>query len=180
MATFAYTATSSPIHRGVFLARNLLGVSLKPPPEAFVPLSVDLHPELTTRERVALQTRPQQCQSCHGVINPLGFTLENFDAIGRYRESEQGKRIDASGAYETRTGDLVRLAGVRDLATFLANSPEAQESFIAHLFHYLVKQPVGAFGTHEQADLRKYFVEHDYSIRKLMVEMIAASAFGGK
>jgi len=83
MATFAYTATTSPIHRGVFLSRNVLGVPLRPPPEAFTPLPAELHPELTTRERVALQTRPQHCQSCHEVINPLGFTLENFDAVGR-------------------------------------------------------------------------------------------------
>ena len=54
MATFAYTATSSPIHRGVFLARSVLGRSLRPPPEAFAPLPADLHPPLTTRERVRL------------------------------------------------------------------------------------------------------------------------------
>ena len=52
MATFAYTATSSPIHRGVFLARSVLGRSLRPPPEAVAPLAADLHPDLTTRERV--------------------------------------------------------------------------------------------------------------------------------
>src|SRR5439155_21611092 len=85
MATFSYTGTTSPLHRGVFLSRNVLGVPLRPPPEAFTPLPAELHPELTTRERVALQTKPQQCQSCHEVINPLGFTLENFDAVGRYR-----------------------------------------------------------------------------------------------
>ncbi len=54
MATFAYTATSSPIHRGVFLSRSVLGRTLQPPPEAFTPLPPDLHPRLTTRERVEL------------------------------------------------------------------------------------------------------------------------------
>ena len=44
----------------------------------------DLHPDLTTRQRVTLQTKPESCQSCHGMINPLGFTLEHFDAVGRY------------------------------------------------------------------------------------------------
>src|SRR5262249_57841888 len=83
MATFAYTGSSSPIHRGVFLARNVLGQVPRPPPEAFTPLAAELHPELTTRERVALQTKPQACQSCPGVINPLGFTLENFDRLRR-------------------------------------------------------------------------------------------------
>lgn len=52
----AYTDDTSPIHRGVFLTRNLLGNVLKPPPEAVTPLAADLHPGLTTRERVSLQT----------------------------------------------------------------------------------------------------------------------------
>ena len=94
MATFAYTSTSSPIHRGVFLARNVLGQMLRPPPEAFTPLPAELHPSLTTRERVALQTQPQACQSCHSMINPLGFTLEHFDAVGRYQAKEKDKPID--------------------------------------------------------------------------------------
>src|SRR5207248_6057188 len=96
MATFAYTAETSPIHRGVFLARSVLGLSLRPPPEAFTPLAPDLHPQLSTRERILLQTSPQACQSCHGMINPLGFTLENFDALGRYRAQEKGRPINAT------------------------------------------------------------------------------------
>jgi hypothetical protein len=173
MATFAYSASTSPIHRGVFLSRNVLGVPLRPPPEAFTPLPAELHPELTTRERVALQTRPEQCQSCHAVINPLGFTLENFDAVGRYREQEKGKPINAIGTYETRTGQHVTFNGVRDLANFLATSEDAQNAFIERLFHCLVKQPVRAFGPRTLSEMRKFFVEHDFNIRKLMVEMTA-------
>jgi hypothetical protein len=178
MATFAYTATTSPIHRGVFLSRNVLGVPLRPPPEAFTPLPAELHPELTTRERVALQTRPQQCQSCHEVINPLGFTLENFDAVGRFRDQEKGRAIDARGAFETRGGELVKFAGVRDLGTFLAGSEDAQDAFIERLFHCLIKQPVRAFGPRTPAALRKYFVKNDCNIRKLMVEMMAIEEKG--
>jgi mono/diheme cytochrome c family protein len=176
LATFAYTGSSSPIHRGVFLTRNVLGVSLRPPPEAFTPLPAGQHPELTTRERVALQTRPQSCQTCHGVINPLGFTLEKFDAIGRYRAKENGHWIDATGAYQTRTGEVVHFSGVRELATFLAGSEEAQDAFIERLFHQLVKQPVRAFGPRTQGELRRSFVAHQYNIRRLMVDVLAATA----
>jgi mono/diheme cytochrome c family protein len=176
MANFAYTASSSPIHRGVFLARNVLGVALRPPLEAFTPLPAELHPELTTRERISLQTRPQQCQACHGLINPLGFTMEHFDAIGRFRDQERGKTIDATGAYQTHTGALVKFAGVRDLGKFLAHSDEAQEAFVEHLFHYLVKQPIRAYGLHEAARLRRDFAQHDCNIRKLMVEIMTTAA----
>jgi hypothetical protein len=175
MASFAYTATSSPIHRGVFLARGVLGQSLRPPPEAFTPLAPDLHPQLTTRERVLLQTSPQACQSCHGMINPLGFTLEHFDAIGRYRETENGKPIDATGAYQTRSGAVVKFAGVRGLATFLAGSEEVHEAFVEQLFRHLVKQPVRAFGPRQLADLRRSFAENHYNVRKLVVQIMAAA-----
>ena len=149
MATFAYTATSSPIHRGVFLSRSVLGRSLPPPPAAVAPLAPDLHAGLTTRERVALQTSPKACQMCHGMINPLGFTLEHFDAVGRFRKDEKGKPIDATGTYQTRTGETVTFAGARSLATFLAGSEETHAAFVEQLFHHLVKQPIRAFGSQE-------------------------------
>jgi hypothetical protein len=180
LATFAYTATSSPIHRGVFLARNVLGQSLRPPPEAFTPLAPDLHPQLTTRERVALQTKPEACQSCHNMINPLGFTLENFDAVGRFREAENGKRIDATGAYQTRSGGLVHFHGVRDLAGFLADSPEVHEAFVERVFHHLVKQPARAYGPTKLDELRQSFERNGYSVRKLMVDIMASTALTGR
>jgi hypothetical protein len=179
-ATFAYTAESSPIHRGVFIARGVLGRTLRPPPEAFTPLPPDLHPSLTTRERVALQTRPQSCLACHDMINPLGFTLEHFDAVGRYRDNEKGRPIDASGAYQTRTGAVVKFAGVVELAAFLAKSDETHEAFVEQLFHYLVKQPIRAFGPRKLSDLCRFFADNDYNVRKLVVEMVTTSALSEK
>jgi Protein of unknown function (DUF1592)/Protein of unknown function (DUF1588)/PA14 domain/Protein of unknown function (DUF1595)/Cytochrome C oxidase, cbb3-type, subunit III len=176
MANFAYTATSSPIHRGVFIARSVLGRVLRPPPEAVAPLAPDLHPDLTTRQRVAIQTQPESCRSCHGMINPLGFTLEHFDALGRYRKEEKGKPIDATGSYETRSGEAVKFSGVHDLAAYLTTSGESHSAFVQQLFHYLVKQPIGAFGRQELPELRRYFLAHDFNIRKLMVEIMASSA----
>jgi hypothetical protein len=178
MACFAYTGTSSPIHRGVFLARNVLGRVLQPPPAAFSPLAPELHPDLTTRERVVLQTGEQSCLACHGTINPLGFTLEHFDAIGRYRDRENGRPIDATGTYQTYTGDAVTFSGARDLATFLAGSEEVHDALVEHLFHYLVKQPIRACGPSALADLRRSFTGHDCSMRHLMVEIMATSALG--
>jgi cytochrome c553 len=175
-ATFAYTAETSPIHRGVFLARSVLGRALRPPPEAFTPLEAKLHPQLTTRERVALQTKPQACVSCHAMINPLGFTLEHFDAVGRYRDTEKGRPIDATGTYQTRTGEMVKFSGVRDLATFLAGSAETHDAFVEQLFHYLIKQPVRAYGPRQLEDLRRAFAGNGFNICKLVVEIVATSA----
>ncbi|TXT22108.1 MAG: cytochrome c [Planctomycetota bacterium] len=168
--------SSSPIHRGIFIARSVLGRSLRPPPEAVAPLAPHLRPDLTTRERVALQTKPEACQSCHAMINPLGFTLEHFDAVGRFRKDENGKPVDASGTYRTRNGDLLKFSGVNDLAKFLADSPETHSAFVEQLFHFLIKQPIRAFGSNTRETLRASFVKDNFNIHRLMVEIVATAA----
>jgi mono/diheme cytochrome c family protein len=176
MASFAYTGTSSPIHRGVFLSRGVLGRSLRPPQEAFTPLPEDLHPTLTTRERVHLQTKSENCQACHGLINPLGFTLEHFDAVGRYREKDNQKPVEASGSYLTRTGQTVTFTAARDLAKFLARSEEVHAAFAEQLFHHLVQQPVRAYGPTTMTDLRNAFAADGFNMRKLAVTIAVTAA----
>ena len=180
MAAFAHTSATSPIHRGVFLVRGVLGLTLRPPPQAFVPLPESAHPDLTTRERVALQTKPAVCQSCHGIINPLGFTLEHFDAVGRFRDLDGGRPIDATGLYQTRNGQTVKFDGARSLAEFLAGSEEVQTAFAEQLFRHLAKQPVQAYGPKELAELRESFAKNGFSIRKLAVEAATVAAMTGR
>ena len=176
MAGFSYTSTSSPIHRGVFISRSVLGRTLRPPPEAVAPLAPDLHAGLTTRERVLLQTKAEVCQSCHAMINPLGFTLEHFDAVGRFRRDDQGKPVDATGAYITRTGDRKTFADIRDLAEFLAATDETHAAFVDQLFHNLIKQPIRAYGLQTPDELRAAFATHQFNIRQLMVEIATTAA----
>lgn len=176
LADFAYSGASSPIHRGIFVARSVLGRTLRPPPEAVAPLSPQLRPDLTTRERVALQTQAESCQSCHALINPLGFPMEHFDAVGRFRKSENDKPIDATGSYRTRQGDTIPFDGVRSLANYLADSPETHSAFAEQLFHGMVKQSIRAYGSQTKESLREVFVRENFSIRKLIIEIVATSA----
>jgi mono/diheme cytochrome c family protein len=176
LSAFAYTATSSPIHRGVFLSRSLLGRSLKQPPEAVAPLSPDLHPQLTTRERVALQTNAESCRSCHNLINPLGFTLEAFDAAGRLRREEKGRPIDDSGTYFTREGEEIRFRGARELARFLTTTTETRDAFVEQLYHYLVKQPYRAAAEPEQRRLRELFATENHNMRGLAAAIAVSYA----
>jgi mono/diheme cytochrome c family protein len=179
LASFAYLDASSPIHRGVLVARNLLGRQLQPPPQAFTPLAADLHPKLTTRQRVILQTKPAACDSCHGMINPLGFAMERFDAIGRIREMENGTPVDASGSYTARNGKKISFGGAKDLARFLANSDETHAAFVEKLFQFLTKQPVRAYGAQTLPNLQRAFVSNGFNIRRTMVEMMATSVLQG-
>jgi hypothetical protein len=171
MAGFASAAESSPIHRGVWIARSLLGVGLRPPEEAVTPDPPELHPDLTTRERVARQTRADTCMGCHGVINELGFALEHFDGVGRLRLEEKGRAIDASGSFDSG-GRKKTFAGARELGEFLAASPEARAAFVEQLFQFMVHQPVRAF---DFDVLQRGFAKNECNIRRLIVDMVVTS-----
>ena len=171
MTRLARTDESSPIHRGVFLARGVLGRLLKPPPEAVTPLPPELKPELSTRERVLLQTAPEACATCHALINPLGFALENFDAIGRFRLEDRGRPVDAHGTYTSRTGEVVLFLGSQQLADFLVTSPEATAAFTQQLFQYLVQQAPAAWGAGTQDRLVEEFRASGCHVRRLAVRI---------
>jgi mono/diheme cytochrome c family protein len=176
LASLAYFAGSDPIHRGVLLTRNVMGRTLLPPPAAFPPLSADLHPNLTTRQRVMLQTRPATCQACHGIINPLGFTMERFDAIGRLRTTDSGQIIDSTGGYVPQAGKPTHFSGARDLAAYIAGSDEAHAAFVKRLFQYFVKQPIRAYGPKELPSLEHGFADQGYNIRQLAVTIATEAA----
>jgi hypothetical protein len=164
----------------VFLIRYLLGRTLRPPDEAFVPLAPDLHPDLSTREQVEMQTSPESCQVCHGKINGLGFTLENYDAVGRYRETERQRPIDPTGHYTTTADTQVEFAGPRELAEFLSTSSDTQRAFVKRAFQHFVKQPPAAFGAETLDRLSVSFLENDYNIRELLVEIAVVAATHNK
>jgi cytochrome c553 len=179
LAEFSYQKTTSPIHRGVFLTRRIVGRSLKPPQMAMTFKDAEFAPNLTMREKVAELTRPNACQSCHSVINPLGFSLEHYDAVGRFRTREHGRPIDAAASYTTSEGETIRLTGARDLAEFAAGSETAQNAFIEQLFNQVVKQPMTAYGADIMKRMRQSFVASEFNLQKLLVEMASISALHG-
>ena len=134
LSHFSYSYNSSPVHRGVFLTRHILGRTLKPPPEAVSFENQKLDPSLSMREKITHVTKDSNCMSCHEIINSLGFSLENYDGIGRWRDTENKKKVDSFTQFETRSGDLVNLQGSRCLAQFIANDSNAQINFVQNLF----------------------------------------------
>ena len=176
LSGLAYRKTSSPIHRGVFLSRGVLGRALKPPPDSVAPLAPNLAPHLTTRERVGQQTSPEMCAGCHRMINSLGFALEEFDAVGRYRKTEKDKRVDVSGHYRLRTGETAEFNGANELAGFLLQSRETHRSFARQLFHHMVQQPILAYGPQSIDELASIFADHQLNMKQLMVEIACRAA----
>lgn len=110
---------TSPVKRGQFILENILGMPTPPPP-ADVPALEESEKNLGDHEptvREALQIHRDQalCRSCHARMDPLGFSLENFNPMGMWREKERGQKIDASG--QLITGESFH--DVRDLKKIL-------------------------------------------------------------
>jgi hypothetical protein len=96
LAALAHSDQSAPVKRGVFIRERILCQDLPdaPPDAATVP---EYDEDATTRERFEQHTADPSCFACHQYIDPVGFGLEHFDAIGRYRETEGGQPVDSSG-----------------------------------------------------------------------------------
>ena len=178
LAQFAYSDKTSPIHRGVFLARHIAGRTLKPPPNEIQFKDSEFNPDQTMREKVTHLTKAADCMSCHSIINPLGFALENFDAIGRWREKEKGREINAASDYTTAANTPLKITDARTIANYVADSQHGQQHFVEQLFNHLVKQAPGAFGRETLEELWQDFVKTDCNVPRLMAEITVRVAGG--
>jgi len=99
LALTSHHKKTSPVLRGAWVFDTLLGSPVPPPPADVPPLPSGRRNEkkLTDREKLAMHRDHASCQACHQIIDPIGFGLQNFDWVGRWRDREQGRPVDASG-----------------------------------------------------------------------------------
>jgi Protein of unknown function (DUF1592)/Protein of unknown function (DUF1588)/Protein of unknown function (DUF1585)/Protein of unknown function (DUF1587)/Protein of unknown function (DUF1595)/Planctomycete cytochrome C len=124
LSTTSYPDRTSPVLRGKFLLNNIFGLQTTPPPAGvdtnLPPVKPGGAPQ-TIRERLSEHRTNPTCSSCHGVIDPLGFALENFDVIGGWRSvDEAGAPVDAAGM----TMGGARFEGLRGLRALLLERRE--------------------------------------------------------
>jgi cytochrome c5 len=114
LAVTAYATRTSPVIRGVWVLSNIVGAP-PPPPLPNVPaLDGNVPANLPVRERMSAHRANPVCANCHRTIDPVGFTLENFDAVGRWRENEgDSGPIDVSGTLPG-LGDVNGVAGLEE------------------------------------------------------------------
>lgn len=171
LATLSYHKSSSPIHRGVFVTRNILGRMLRPPPMAIAFMDDKFDPSLTMREKVTELTSKPACMSCHVTINPLGFSLERFDAVGRLRSIDNLKPVNPASEYQTSDGSVIRLQGARDVARHAVESAAGQAGFVRNLFHATVRQPPAGWSPDTVLRLTEGFRASGFHMRDLVVEV---------
>lgn len=117
----SYATRTSPVIRGHWVLKNLLG-NPPPPPPPNVPTLDDntVNASLSLRERLQQHRANPTCASCHNLLDPVGFALENYDAIGRWRESENELPIDTRSVL----WDGTEVGNVRDLENVILEHPE--------------------------------------------------------
>ena len=128
---------TSPVVRGKWILDNLLGSPPPPPPPNVPPLDEEASTrELTMRERMELHRQNPVCASCHKIMDPLGLALENFDAVGGWRDSEGGAAIDA-------TGQLTDGSEVDGAATLRQALVKRSDVFVSTLTEKLLTYALG-------------------------------------
>ncbi|MBS1834680.1 MAG: DUF1592 domain-containing protein [Acidobacteria bacterium] len=119
----SYATRTSPVVRGKWIMENLLGAA-PPPPPPDIPVLTEKRStagaNLTMRERISEHRKNPACSGCHNLIDPVGFTLENYDGVGRWRTTEDARPIDATGGLP----DGSKFEGVAGLQQAILARPE--------------------------------------------------------
>ncbi len=178
LAATSFPNRTSPVRRGVWVLEQVLGERIPPPPPDIPELDEEEHPDepgLTLRERTQRHTSDPTCATCHRVLDPIGFGLENFDAIGRWRERNQaGATIDSTGELPSgetfsSPAEFKRLLVMREAQ--LARN--LTERFMA----YALGRPLEGYDEVVIDQLMKRIAREDYRVQTILTEVITSYLF---
>ena len=172
---------TSPVTRGAWISENILGVKPPPPPDTVPAIEPDVSGTTTIRERLAKHSIDRTCAECHRKIDPLGFSLEAFDAVGRWRTTYPKPKKGAAPKIDT-TGEFASGKTYQDFAGFrdiLHDNREDQ--FTRHLIRSLLAYSTGRLM--EPADevavdrIHEKVKQQGLGLRSLVVECLTSDVF---
>jgi hypothetical protein len=178
LATTSYPDRTSPVLRGKFLLNNILGQPVPPPPPGVDTNLAEPSPNVqppTMRERLAQHRTNPMCASCHSVIDPLGFALEHFDAIGTWRSiDEAGRPVDARG--ETLGGAAIEgLPGLRQL--LLEDPEQFPRTVTEKLMAYALGRRLEYYDRPAVRAIVRRAAAHDYRWSALVTGIVSSPPF---
>lgn len=169
-----------PVHRGIYVRERILCTPLPPPPPDIVVVAPDPDPSLTTREQFAEHSQNASCAGCHRLVDPIGFGLENYDPIGRWRESENQKPIDASGELFATFDIDGAFQGSQQLANTLAQSEQVQRCMVLNFYRYAQGRAEVMDEVCDVDQLYQGFQNDQYDFMSILRTMISSPAFTKK
>jgi len=134
----SYSTRTSPVLRGKWILENLLSAAPPPPPPDVPSLNTEKAPgkPLTLRDAMIRHRAAPACAGCHARMDPIGFAMENFDAVGRWRERDGDQAIDATGVFP----DGTKFNGIAGLKKELLRQPE---QFVGTIAERLLMYAIG-------------------------------------
>jgi cytochrome c551/c552 len=172
----SYATRTSPVIRGSWILANILGVPPPPPPPAVPALKENRKDAkaLTMRDRMAEHRANPACAGCHSLMDPIGFSLENFDAVGRWRTMEGAARIDASGALP----DGTQFTGVDGLQNALLARPELfLNTFTEKLLTYALGRGVESYDASSVRGIVRQAKTNDYRFSSFILGVTGSVPF---
>ena len=176
LASHAYPNETSPIHRGVFINRQILCADIPDPPANIDTSEGAVENPRTTREAVEQQTSGPACANCHDLINPPGFAFENFDAVGQVRDTDRGNPIDTSGTL-LLDGEMVSFDSSRELTQQIAGSEAGRSCFARNLLRYAFARDETTSDRATLAALTDNMSSDGYGVKQALLELTRAKAF---
>jgi hypothetical protein len=177
LASHATSEQTAPVRRGKFVRERLFCQQMPPPPPDVVPVLPPPDPKLTTRQRYAAHLGDPLCGGCHSLMNPIGLSMEKYDALGQYRTVENGLPIDASGEV-LGTGDANgAFDGLLELGARLARSNDVHACIARQLFTYAVGRREAAEDGCALQELGATFSPAQGNLRDLLVSIVRTEAF---
>jgi Protein of unknown function (DUF1592)/Protein of unknown function (DUF1588)/Protein of unknown function (DUF1587)/Protein of unknown function (DUF1585)/Protein of unknown function (DUF1595)/Planctomycete cytochrome C len=170
---------TSPVLRGKWILENIAGSPPPPPPEVVPPFEEDVEARKprSVRERMEQHRKNPACASCHRVIDPVGFALENFDAVGAWRTRDGGtlgNPVDASG----QLADGTTVSGVVELRQALLRRPETfVETLTEKLLTYAVGRGLGASDMPVVRSVVRGAAPRDYRFSSLVLGIVSSAPF---
>jgi mono/diheme cytochrome c family protein len=177
LAVTSYATRTSPVLRGKWLLENILGTPVPPPPPGVPALEENhtgLHPR-SVRERMEEHRKNPACSGCHNIMDPLGFSLENFDAVGAWRvRSESGAPIDASG----KLVDGTVVDGPVSLRNaLLARSGAFTQTLTEKLMTYAIGRGVEYYDMPAVRSIVRASAPGDYRFSSLILGIVRSAPF---
>jgi mono/diheme cytochrome c family protein len=175
LAVTSYPNRTSPVQRGKWVLTNLLGIPPTPPPPNVPPLKENAAgASLSLRERMERHRADPVCAGCHKVMDPIGFSLENFDAVGRWRDSDDGSRIDPSGTLYNGA----HVDGPAGLQAMLSSKPDVFTGVLSEkLLTYALGRGTQYFDMPAVRGIVHEARDNDYRFSALVLGIVESTPF---